>query len=92
MKLSTDKTFFTLKSMSNMFFPHTFCAVKLDYVVVPSIVVEILFRDILRIVCHVDFKYGSATLVFQQAEEATNKILAHGHCPFTNSQAIIFFL
>ena len=68
MKLSTDKTFFTLKSMPNMFFPHTFCAVKLDYVVVPSIVVEILFRDILRIICHVDFKYGSANLDKQKRQ------------------------
>ena len=51
-----------------MFFPHTFCAVKLDYVVVPSIVVEILFRDILRIICHVDFKYGSANLDKQKKQ------------------------
>ena len=68
MIFSTDKTFCTLKRMSNIFFPHTFSTITLVYVLVPSIVVETLFRDILRIICHIGFKCGSVNLHKQKKQ------------------------
>ena len=43
---------------------------------------KLLFHDILRMNCHVNFKCDSIN--FLQAEEVTNKISAPGHCHFKN--------
>ena len=56
--------------MPNIFLRHTLSAIKLVYVVVPSIVGETLFRDILRIIFHADFKCAHVNLHKQKKQPA----------------------
>ena len=69
--------------MSNIFLLHTLSAIKLVYVVVPSIVGETLFRDILRMIFHIDFKRANVNLHQQISDTAllpaVKQLLLH-HC------------
>ena len=47
---------------------------------VPSVVAETTFRDIMRVICHIDFKCGSIS--FHKVEEVASKISAPLHDSF----------
>ena len=73
---------FFIKRVWNIFLHCTYCAVEVVYVMVSSIVVEIVFCDILRMICYIDFKCSSINFHKQRKEPARYQYLCIGHLTF----------
>ena len=74
---------FLLKRMWNIFLLHTYCTIKFVHMIVPSIVAEMLYQDIFRMICCIYFRYGS--IVFHK-QRLPAKISAAKHCSLNKTE------
>ena len=61
---------FLLKKSVKYFTTMHLLRIKLVYVVVPSILLKFLFRNVLRVNCHIEFQSGSINFLKQRKQPA----------------------
>ena len=66
-----------LKRMLNIFLYYNYCTVKYVYVVYLQLTLKSIFSNFLRMICHIDFKWGSITFYKQRKQPAKTSVPEH---------------